>query len=125
MTLNERAPRKRRIPAAWTALTVAVCLAAGFACDAFPRRSEGEKLWRKHCASCHGLDARGNTPGYMGNVNADLADDSWVNGSDDGSIETVVREGIFAQMPANDALTREEMKALIGHLRYLRGERAR
>ena len=124
MSPTEPAPRTPRIPAAWAATTLAVCLATALACDALPRRSEGEKLWRKHCASCHGLDARGNTPGYMGNVNADLTDNSWVNGGDDGSIEAVVREGIFAQMPANDALTRDQMRALIGYLHYLRGERA-
>ena len=120
----ESPPRARRIPVA-ALLPVALALAATLACDAFPHRTEGEQLWRKRCSSCHGLDARGNTPQYMGNVNADLTDESWVGGSDDGSIETVIREGVFAQMPANNDLTREQMRALLGHLRLLRGERAR
>jgi mono/diheme cytochrome c family protein len=107
------------------AVAVVLAALAGGACGFMEKRSPGEKLWRKRCASCHGLDARGNTPGYMGNVNADLSDSNWTIGSDDGSIETVVREGIFAKMPANDDLTRDEMRALIGHLRALRGERAR
>ena len=122
-------PPPRRMPpsgaSAAGSAVVAFTLLAAVACDAFPRRSPGEKLWRKRCASCHGLDARGNTPGYMGNVNADLTDDSWVAGGDDGSIENVVREGIFAKMPANDDLTSDEMRALLGHLRVLRGERSR
>jgi mono/diheme cytochrome c family protein len=120
MSTSDAPPRRR---AALSALVCAVVLAAA-GCDLIEKRTPGEKLWRKRCASCHGLDARGNTPGYMGNVNADLTDDSWVSGGDDGSIEIVVREGIFAKMPANDDLTRDEMKALLGHLRKLRSDRS-
>lgn len=106
------------------ALAVAAIAATG--CDLIEHRTPGEKIWRKRCASCHGLDARGNTPRYMGNDRADLSDNSWYSGGgDDGSLETVIREGVFAEMPANDDLTREEMRDLIGHLRVLRGEHAR
>ena len=90
--------------------------------ELFPQRSEGEKLYRKLCAECHGLDGRGNVPRYMGNNAADLIDDTWKTGGDPGSIEYVVREGVFGQMPANPDLTRAEMKALLEHLRNLRGE---
>jgi mono/diheme cytochrome c family protein len=102
-------------------LFVAAALAAG-ACG-LGSRTPGEKLWRKRCAGCHGLDARGNTPGYMGDARADLGDDTWYGyGSDDAAIEAVTREGVFGKMPANDDLTAAEMRDLIGHLRWLRGE---
>lgn len=93
------------------------------ACGLFPAKSEGEKLWRRLCAECHGLDGAGNTPRYMGNPNADLRDASWSFGGDRSSIENVVRDGIFGQMPANDGLTAAEMTQLIDYLYALRGER--
>ena len=86
-------------------------------------RSEGEKLWRKHCADCHGLDGSGNTPRYMGTPGADLRDDNWKFGGDRGSVETVVREGIFGSMPAYDQLTNAQMRALLDYFYSLRGER--
>ena len=97
-----------------------LALAAG--CDALSPRSPGESLWRKYCADCHGLDAAGDTVLYMGNDWADLRDDQWKNGGDRESIEQVVRAGIFAQMPAHDELSAEEMRALLDWLYQLRGE---
>jgi len=94
------------------------------ACGLFEPRDPGEKVYRRHCASCHGLDGRGNTPRYMSEEWADLTDDSWRNYGDDGTIETVIREGVFAKMPARNELTRDEMRALLRYLRKLRGESA-
>jgi len=92
-------------------------------CDEMLARSPGERLWRKHCAECHGLDGRGNTPRFMGNNYADLLDDSWRSGTGDrGSLEAVVREGVFGQMPAFDQLTRQEMRDLLDYLAGMRGE---
>jgi mono/diheme cytochrome c family protein len=106
-------------------VSLALVLLALVACDIlFPHRSEGEKLWRKHCADCHGLTAEGNTPSYMGNVYADLTDNLWKDSSgDDDSIEAVIHDGVFAQMPENPSLTHEERKAIVGYLRVLRHEK--
>ena len=95
------------------------------ACDIlYPHRTEGEKLWRKYCADCHGLDAAGNTPRYMGNPYADLTDSLWKDCSgDDASIESVIHDGVFAQMPELPNLTHEQNKAIIGYLRVLRHEK--
>jgi mono/diheme cytochrome c family protein len=93
----------------------------GSACsELFPRRTEGEKLYRRLCARCHGYDGAGNTPRYMGNTWADLTDDSWRHGGDAGAMEIVVREGVFGEMPANPELTREEMRQLLDYLQTLR-----
>jgi mono/diheme cytochrome c family protein len=114
----------RRSSLRWSLFLLSPLVAGSLACEYF-HRTPGEKLWRKKCASCHGIDASGNTPQYMGNDRADLRDDSWYGyGGDDAGIETTIREGVFAKMPANDDLTSAEMRALIGHLRYLRGEAA-
>ena len=102
---------------AFAAFLAAACSGGG--------KTPGERLWRARCAECHGLDARGNTPRFMGNDRADLTDDNWyAYGGDDAGLEAVIREGVFAQMPANADLTSTEMRALIGHLRSLRGEAA-
>lgn len=93
------------------------------ACEGLFARDPGERLWRRHCAECHGLDAAGNTPRYMGNAYADLTDSSWRTAAPDrGSLEAVVREGVFGQMPAFDQLSREELDLLLDHLATLRGE---
>lgn len=91
--------------------------------DFFVRRPPGEKIYRKLCAECHGLDGSGNTPRGMGNPNNDLIDPFWkYGGGDAGSIEVIVRDGVFGQMPAHPELTAEEMRQLIDHILKLRGE---
>jgi mono/diheme cytochrome c family protein len=104
------------------ALTTAVALVG---CDAlpFPRRSQGEKVWRKHCAQCHGINGSGDTPGFMGQPYADLRDDIWRAGGNDGAMESVIRDGVFGKMPGFPQLTLEEVRAVIDHIHVLRGER--
>lgn len=116
------------IPAAASA-ALALLLLGGLAAgcaqieDTLLQRSTGERVWRRHCAECHGLDGAGNTPRFMGNANADLTDDSWAYGEGDDAIEQVIREGIFAKMPAFDRLSPEEVREVIGYLHQLRDER--
>lgn len=102
-------------------LLPALALAAS-GCGLLEPKDPGERVYRRHCASCHGLDGRGNTARYMSEEWADLTDDSWRNYGDDGTLETVIREGVFGKMPARNDLTRDEMRALLGYLRKLRGE---
>ena len=108
-------------PVRLTALVLLTALALG-GCDLLFSRTPGEKLWRKHCMECHGVDARGNTPRYMGNPWADLRDNAWKTAGDRSTVETVVREGVFAKMPANEELTAEEMRHLLDYFYELRGE---
>jgi mono/diheme cytochrome c family protein len=100
------------------ALTVAL---AG--CDILLQRSEGEKLWRAHCAKCHGINAAGNTPGYMGETYADLTDDIWHAGGNDGAMEAVIEKGVFGKMPGFPQLTPQQVRALVDHIHVLRGEK--
>jgi mono/diheme cytochrome c family protein len=114
--------RPRRRAAGLAAAIVAAAALLG-ACDSiFPKRSEGEKLWRSRCMDCHGVDGAGNTPRYMGNSKADLRDDSWEHGSEPGNWAAVIREGVFGNMPANPDLSREQVKALVEYIHKLRGE---
>ena len=115
--------RRGSRPVAVLFLALAGTTLAG--CDRLlPARSEGDRLWRQRCAECHGMDGAGNTPRYMGIANADLTDDSWERGGDPGSWAMVIREGVFGHMPGNPDLTREQVDALVAHLRQLRGESA-
>ncbi|HEV8240275.1 MAG TPA: c-type cytochrome [Thermoanaerobaculia bacterium] len=117
--------RNRRLVAGTVVFVVATSLALA-GCDAlFPKRSEGEKLWRDRCAQCHGVAGNGNTPQYMGNYNADLTDDSWTHGAEPGSWAVVIRQGVFGSMPANPDLSRQQVQALVDYLRELRGEKSR
>jgi mono/diheme cytochrome c family protein len=90
--------------------------------DRFSNRPADEKLWRKHCAKCHGVSGTGNTPAYMGNTYADLTDDIWHAGSSDGSLGRAIRDGVFGEMPGfRDQLTGKEVDLLIAYVRKLRG----
>lgn len=114
---------RHRAPGRAAALAAAAGLALALSgCDLFPWRSEGERLWRQRCAECHGLDGSGNTPRYMGNYKADLLDDTWQRGGDPGDWAVMIREGLFGEMPPNEDLTPEQVRALTDYLRVLRGE---
>ena len=108
-----------------TALAIAgAALLALYGCDKLlPHRSEGEKLWRKYCADCHGLNAAGNTPQYMGNPYADLTDGSWKNGGDKTSLINSARGGVFIHPNSLKKLTNAEANSIVDYLRELRGEK--
>jgi mono/diheme cytochrome c family protein len=97
------------------ALVALLFLLAG--CEVLlPKRSLGEKLYRRHCAECHGVDGSGNTPRYMNNHWADLTNAGWKYGGDRVAVENVIRQGIFAKMPAQEDLSDEEIRALVEHV---------
>lgn len=106
------------------AAALAAAILSLAACDVlFPHRTPGEKLYRKHCADCHGLDGAGNTPRYMGNPYADLTDNNWKFGGDPTSLANSTRNGVFGQMPSFKQLSDPEIRQIIDHLRVLRGEK--
>jgi cytochrome c5 len=117
-------PRRSLCWLCWLRVLLPALALATAGCGLLEPKDPGERIYRRHCASCHGLDGRGNTTRYMSEEWADLTDNSWRNFGDDGSIETIIREGVFGKMPARNDLTREEMRALLQHLRKLRGEAA-
>jgi len=91
--------------------------------ELFPKRTPGEKLYRKHCADCHGADGSGHTVQSMGDPNANLLDNRWRHAGDASSMETVIREGLVFEHPTFDKLDHEEIRQIVDHVLSLRGER--
>ena len=54
----------------------------------------GAAAYKKYCAFCHGATAKGDGPlAPKGTMPADLTDATWVRGSTDGEIFTVIMAG--------------------------------
>ncbi len=104
----------------------AFALVAFTACDLLPYRwDRGERIYRKQCARCHGLQGNGDAIQGMGNAWTDLVDDNFRYGGDVTSMENVIRDGVLGKMPEYDReeISREDMRALMNHLFKLRGDR--
>jgi mono/diheme cytochrome c family protein len=102
---------------------VLVAAALGWGCDTlFPKRSEGEKLYRKYCADCHGIDGSGDTIRYMGNSKADLLDNSWKHGGDATSMFFVLRDEVVFRHPSYDDLSDKQLQLIVKYVLQLRGE---
>lgn len=110
------------------ALLLPGALLLGLGCgDLVPKRSTGEKLYRKYCADCHGLDGAGQTIRYMGNPRADLTDGSWKSGGGDSvAIQQTVRQGLVERHPASlQRLDQGQVKEISDWVLELRGEVSR
>jgi mono/diheme cytochrome c family protein len=108
----------------WAVLVMLIV--ASSACDeVMPKRSAGEKLFRKHCAECHGYDAEGQTVRYMGNNYANLRDDMWRHYGDARGMEQTIRDGLVFLHPTYGKLTDQEIRQITDHIFKLRGERRR
>ena len=107
--------------AALAGLTLILLVTVG--CEqVFPKRTAGEKLYRKHCADCHSADGSGNTIGYMGNNLANLLDNSWKHGGDHSSMQFTLRDGLVFRHPSYDELSGKELQQIVSHVLALRGE---
>lgn len=92
-------------------------------CDTvMPKKTPGEKLFRKHCASCHGINAEGHTPRGMGKEHANLTNNDWQHGGDPYSWQDVIESELVTEHPSYDKLTTAEIRQIVDHLLYLRGE---
>lgn len=105
-------------------LTLLVLCSAGCG-ELLPKRTPGEKLYRKHCADCHGIDGGGHTVRTMGEPNTNLLDDRWRYGYDTSGIENVIRQEMVFEHPTFTKLSPEDLKQITSHVRKLRGESRR
>jgi mono/diheme cytochrome c family protein len=81
----------------------------------------GQKLYRRHCASCHGPQAKGDGGmSLSGGTPSDLTDEQWDYGSTDGEIFVAIRDGVSADMLAyKDKLNEKEIWQIVHYLRSL------
>jgi mono/diheme cytochrome c family protein len=81
----------------------------------------GKKLYRRHCASCHGATGKGDGgQALSGGEPSDLTDDKWDTGSTDGEIFVVIRNGLSADMLAyKDKLKETEIWQVVVFVRTL------
>lgn len=92
--------------------------------ELFPERTVGEKLYRKHCADCHGFDAKGNTVRFMGNDYADLTDDQWKHGFGAEATISVIRQELVFRHPSFDDLNNDDLQQITKHILQLRHDAA-
>ena len=75
--------------------------------------SQGAKLFKKHCESCHGA-------GGTGNIGPDLTDSKWKHGSSDEEIYSSISSGRPGGMPNwGNQLNKESIRELITYIRSI------
>jgi len=83
--------------------------------------SEGEKLYKTNCASCHGENGAGGGPASMGLNPAPrnfTSKDNWINGTKLSNIYTTLQEGLPpSSMIAYDFLLPKEKFAIAHYIR--------
>jgi len=83
-----------------------------------PLAGEGGALFDQNCASCHGVDAKGNRD--LGAPN--LTDAIWLYASDGASLTTLISEAPFGVMPPwQDRLGQHGVRALAAYVHQLGG----
>jgi mono/diheme cytochrome c family protein len=84
-------------------------------------REDGKKLYARHCASCHGPQAKGDgSLALAGGTPSDLTDETWDYGSTDGEIFVAIRDGVSADMLAyKDKLNDKQIWHIVHFLRSL------
>ena len=105
-------------------VVLVLCATVLGACDEIlPKRTLGEKLYRKNCADCHGADGSGQTIMYMGDHDANLLDNSWKHGGGKSGMFRTLRQDLVFRHPSYDHLNSKELEQIVSHVLVLRGEK--
>lgn len=79
--------------------------------------ADGNALYTKHCALCHGQDGRGK-PVYRKQGQPDFTDANWQKAHTDAQITAVTKNGKGKFMkPYKDKLSDDEIKAVVARIR--------
>lgn len=88
----------------------------------------GAATYKKFCAFCHGVAAEGDGPlAPQGSDPPDLTDATWVHGSTDGEIFTVISDGLGGDslmIPFEGKVPDEDLWNVVNYLRSLGPEGA-
>ncbi len=83
----------------------------------------GAAVFRKYCAFCHGLTAKGDGPlAPKGSNPPDLTDATWVHGSTDAEIFTLLAIGVgpeFVMVPFKGKIRDQDLWHIVNFLRNL------
>ena len=81
----------------------------------------GKKLYTRHCAACHGPQAKGDGGmALSGGTPSDLTDSVWDYGATDGEIFVAIKEGVSADMLAyKEKLNDKQVWQVVTFLRSL------
>jgi cytochrome c oxidase cbb3-type subunit 3 len=82
----------------------------------------GQQLYRRQCASCHGINGEGGPGNDLIPAAPDLTDATWDHGSSDGAIFDSIRNGVapeFNMVPFKDKLTDTDIWNVVNYLRSI------
>ena len=83
----------------------------------------GAATFKKYCAFCHGVAAKGDGPlAPKDSDPSDLTDATWVHGSTDGEIFTVIADGVgpeFVMTPFKGKMPDQNLWHVVNYLRSL------
>jgi len=92
-------------------------------CSSVQADDTSVKLYKAQCATCHGLDGRGQTTAGKKLGVKDWADPKTLKAMSDEDVEKTIRVGKSDKgkelMPSFAALGDEKIKALVGYIRRL------
>ncbi len=88
----------------------------------------GAAVYKKYCAFCHGAGAEGDGPlAPQGSDPSDLTDATWIHGSTDGEIFTVIADGAGSDtlmIPFRGKMPDQDLWHVVNYLRSLGPEGA-
>jgi cbb3-type cytochrome c oxidase subunit III len=82
----------------------------------------GKRLYQRHCASCHGVNAEGGSGNDLIPAAPDLTDKDWKHGGTDGEIFSAIKNGIppdLNMVPFGDQLKDQEIWSVVNYIRSL------
>ena len=82
----------------------------------------GQPVYRRYCASCHGVNAEGGSGSDISPPAPDLTDSEWKNGSTDGEIFSVIKNGVPPELnmePWGDRIKDTDIWNVVNYLRSL------
>ena len=82
----------------------------------------GQPIYRRYCASCHGINAEGGSGSDISPPAPDLTDSEWKNGSTDGEVFSVIKNGVPPELnmgPWGDSIKDTDIWNVVNYLRSL------
>lgn len=82
----------------------------------------GKQVYGRYCAVCHGINAQGGSGSDISAPAPDLTDKEWKNGSTDGEIFSVIKNGVPPDLnmePWGDRIKDPDIWNIVNYLRSI------